>query len=66
MREKTLWSESDLRTENYADLESAMQILVVLLPKDHVLMEVSCPFGAGSTAKSVLLHIISSNLSVAP
>lgn len=41
--------------ENYADLESTMQVLVDILTKGHVLVEVSCPFGAGSTAKLVLL-----------
>lgn len=43
-----------------------MQILVDMLTKDRVLTEVSCPFGAGSTVKSVLLYIIISNLSYAP
>lgn len=52
--------------ENYADLESTMQVLVAILTKGHVLVEVSCPFGAGSTAKLVLLYIISLSLSVAP
>lgn len=43
-----------------------MQIVVDILTKDHVLLEVSCPFGAGSIAKSILLYIIILNLSVAP
>lgn len=63
---KTLSSESDLRKENYADMESIMQILVDILTKDRVLMEASCPVEAGSRAKSVLWYIISLNLCAAP
>ena len=36
MREKSPSSESDLRAENFADLESTMQIWVDTLTKDHV------------------------------